>query len=168
MSLFTRRSKEKSGPVRPLIESLESRAYLSSALLITFSSLPTSEIAGVKVNKPLSVNIANTGPDVLHGPYTISLFTSTDQTFSGDDLPITQRTIRGTPIGVGKNKTFKLNVKSYPLNLDNNYFIIGVVTPGNVVGASTAQIQILPPTIDFVRRRSSDSSQWPDRVTGFP
>jgi hypothetical protein len=158
MSLF-RRSRRADGrsavqspaPRSPVIESLESRDYLSSTLIVTVPGpLHASAVSGVVVNERIAVDIANNGPDRFRGPLTITLFASTDQTLSDDDAQVAQRPLgAGFVIAAGRHRTLVVNVHAFPLNLDNNYFILGEVTPDGALGASNSTIQILPKRIDF-------------------
>lgn len=151
MALFTRHShRTERQPVRPAIESLESRAYFS--LLVTIPGpLPTAEIAGVTVNQKIAVNVANNGTASVKGPFNVAVFVSTSPTYGTDDSEVIEHSFGGS-IGQGRNRTFKLNVKAFPVNLNGDYYVLSEVSTGNgggEIGVSTTTIAIAPKEIDL-------------------
>lgn len=137
----------------PQIESLESRALLSADIVVAVvPPLPSSAISGEIANKRIGINIANNGPDRLHGLGTLTLFASLDGVLGNDDAQITTRNF---PLNIpaGRNHTYRLNVHTFPQNLNGNYFIIGQVSGANATattqGTSVSAVTILPAQIDL-------------------
>lgn len=130
MRLFNRPPKsDQSVATRiPAIEALETRSLLSAALTVTVPGpIPGNVVAGQTVNDSIAVNIANNGDATAKGPFSITLFASTDQVLSTDDAQIV--TVNKTlTIGVGKNKTVKVKVHAFPTNLNADYFIVAQVS----------------------------------------
>ena len=144
-------NNKKSQSVRPAIETLEGRAYLSgvpATVAVTVPGpIPSAVIAGVKANDKISVNVANNDVNRAKGRISITLFASLDNTLSVDDAQIQPATIAGIAIAPGHNHSYKINVKTFPQNLSGNYFILANVAGTGVntqVGASITQANVLP------------------------
>ena len=93
----------------------------------------------------------------VSGPVGISIFASSDQSFSGDDTMLTNVS-KKLKLKGGKSK--KINIKfNYPTSLpDGNYSLLAVVDPGNSIsesnesnntGVSPAPVTIAAPFIDL-------------------
>jgi hypothetical protein len=156
MLWFNRREREeKSKTVRPPIEMLETRTLFSTAATVVATvpgPIPGPTIAGVVVHDKIGVNIANN--DVVHarGRATIALFISTDNVLSSDDAQI--QTPKSYPLNIapGHNRTIKINVKSFPQNLNGSYYILAQVTGSAVnpvTAASTTLITVEQPEKDL-------------------
>jgi hypothetical protein len=153
-SSFVRSRRNSDQASRPAIESLESRAYFAGGAPDLVVSLPGSitptAISGGKFNGKIAVNVANDGLGKTSGPYTFTLFASTDTTLSSDDSQI-YTVSRSLNVAVEKNKTFIFRVATLPVNLDGSYYVLAQVSggQGSAVGASGGAIAITPAHIDL-------------------
>jgi uncharacterized membrane protein len=137
------------------IESLESRTLLSSSgtpsLSVTISGpVPTTAVGAVKVNDHITVKIANAGTGKFSGRTAVTLYASSDGTFSASDPQlgaITQNLI----IPAGASRNVVVRVPEFPQNLDGDYFLVANVAAPTATaqGVSAAAIDISPAEIDF-------------------
>jgi CARDB protein len=140
---------------RPAIESLEPRAFLSGGgtanLLVTVPGpIPASAIAGAKVNDRIKVNIANEGAGKFSGRTTVTLYASSDGTFSDADVQL-GGTTTGITIPAGTNKSVSIKVSKFPLALNGSYFVLAnVITPAQTVeGVSKSAVDVSPANVDL-------------------
>jgi hypothetical protein len=120
------------------------------------SKLPTAVVGGAKGK--LSAKVANaSGASPVTGPVSISLYASSDQSFSGDDTLLTNVS-KKLKLKGGKSK--KVNFKfNYPTSLpDGNYSLLAVVDSSNSIsesnennntGVSPTPVTIAAPFIDL-------------------
>ncbi len=147
MSSNIERSRKCNGH-SPAIESLESRAYFSGTPTLVVSvpgPIPVTAISGQKFVDHIAVNVANDGSGPTSGPYSFTLFASTDTTLAMNDSQIFQKSL-GLHVLTQKNKTFVFHVPTLPINLNGSYFILAQVSGGQAtaIGASIAKISITP------------------------
>ena len=81
------------------------------------------------------MNVANDGAGKTSGPYTFTLFASTDSTLDSGDSRFTWPSV-ASPCYRKKNKTFVFHVPTLPVNLNGSYHILAqVAAPGIGNGA---------------------------------
>lgn len=157
MSIFASRPAARRAARRaPMIESLESRAYLSAStgtpsLAVTLPvTLPASVISGTTVKQPITVNIANDGDGRAHERASIAIYASTDRTVSSDDaqLGVVTRTINIAP---QRNQNIRIHLNPLPQNLNGTFYVLAQVTGTlpSVDGASVGTVTVSPPNIDL-------------------
>lgn len=160
MSSQLTRARRSSSVAGPAVEALESRQLLSSTLLVTVPGpIPSSVIAGAKVNDRIGVSLANQGPDRANGVYTLTLFASPDSNVSdGSEIATLTRHINITD---GNNKTIFVKVPLFPQNLDGDYEILAQVSGPSTanVGVSSTPVAVSPSHVDLSNDVVSVSSK---------
>jgi hypothetical protein len=140
---------------RSVIESLESRKLLSGSgtleLLVTVPGpIPSTAVAGAKVNDRIEVKIFNDGTGSLRGRTAVTLYASPDGTFNDTDTQVGAVT-PSLVIPAGSSRNIFITVSSFPQTLDGNYFLLAdVVAPSQTIqGVSGTAVDVSPGYVDL-------------------
>jgi len=148
----SRSSKPGAFAPTPVFESLEQRMLLSgdSSLSATLGVIPAMAVEGVKLNAPIEVSIANSGPDFYKGKTNIQLVASPDGTYSASD-PLLGKTTKSLGIAVGSSKNVSIKVATVPKSLSGDIYVVAnVIEPTtSTQGASTTTMLVSAPFVDL-------------------
>jgi hypothetical protein len=136
---------------RVSFESLESRTHFD-LVPTSVTGVPATLIATVPNSDKVTVELKNTGTEKISGAYTVTLFASTGQSFSGPHTEITSVPETLSSLSAGSSKSISVSLGAFPDVQNGKYYVLAEITgslagSGDNVVASTSQVTITDPFI---------------------